>query len=588
LIPYIVQLNKRALRMSKYFFLLFVVASLTQGIGQDFRKQFRQAKDLYEGRQYSAAMAAFKPLTVYDQANPFPEYASFYYALSAQQLGYGSVAKDMFLQIKKLYPSWDQQQEVNYWLCKLYFDQGDIFQALKVASTISDPTLQTSLTELKQYYLDKVTDSETLKMVLEDYPEEREAGRALLKVLGKQPFHLQETSMMELLITKFNLPREKLITVETPKPVFKDSYRVALIMPFLAATLDPSPAVKRNQFVLDIYDGVKLATDSLREQGINLEVLAYDNERSPELTKKILAQEELKTADVIIGPLFPEEAKPVLEFSQTNQIISLINPASNTIEFAPHAFSFLVQPSHETLGIRSAEWVAQHVHRKNCLVYYGETVKDSVIAFAFIKKALELGVKVVSAQEVRKETSAGILTNLVSATDYDEWKNPLQFKLKKDSLGSIFVASDNELIYSKVVNGVETRGDSITVIGQESWLTDTSIDFSKFERTRVNLAAPNYRAISSPAYTEFRKKFIQKHGILPGEYATMGYEVTMMLGQFFTKYGSRFLELMPPGEVQPGHLGTGYLPLPTRDNGRIPFITFRNGSIVTTDLELPK
>mgnify|MGYP000929545199 FL=1 len=571
--------------MSKYLFLLFVVASLTQAIGQDFKKQFRQAKDLYEEKQYSAAMAAFKPLTVYDQTNPFPEYASFYYALSAYQLGYGSVAKDMFLQIKKLYPSWNQKQEVDYWLCKLYFDQGDIFQALKMASAISDPSFQASLTDLKRFYLDKINDSETLKMVLEDYPEEREAGRALLKVLGKQPFHLQETAMMELLITKFNLPREKLITVETPKPVFKDSYRVALIMPFLAATLDPSPVVKRNQFVLDIYEGIKLAADSLRKQGINLEVLAYDNERSPELTRKILLQEELKSADIIIGPLFPEEAKPVLEFSQTNQVNALINPASNTIEFAPNPYSFLLQPSHETLGIRSAEWVARNVHRKNCLVYYGETVKDSVMAFAFIKKALELGVKVVYAEEVHKEASANILTNLVSATEYDEWKNPLQFKLKRDSLGSIFVASDNELIYSKVINGVETRNDSITIIGQESWLTDTSIDYSKFERTRVNLAAPNYRAISNPAYTEFRKKFIQKHGILPGEYATLGYETTMMVGQFFSKYGARFLELMPPGEIQPGHLGTGYLLLPSRDNGHVSFISFKQGVVVTTGTE---
>jgi len=571
--------------MSKYLYLLVVVASLTQAYAQDFRKQFRQAKDLYEGKQYSAAMVAFKPLTVYDQTNPFPEYASYYYALSAQQLGYGSVAKDMFLQIKKLYPTWDQQKEVDFWLCKLYFDQGDIFQALKVASQITDQSLQPNLTELKRYYLDKVNDSETLKMVLEDYPEEREAGRALLKILGKQPFHLQENSMMELLITKFNLPREKLVIIETPKPVFKDSYRVALIMPFLAATLDPSPVVKRNQFVLDIYDGVKLATDSLRKQGINLEILAYDNERSPDVTRKILSQDELKTADVIIGPLFPEEAKPVLEFALTNQVNTVVNPASNTIDFAPHPFSFLFQPSHETLGIRSAEWVAEHVRRKNCLVYYGETVKDSVIAFAFIKKALELGVKVVYAEEVRKETSASILTNLVSATEHDEWKNPLQFKLKKDSLGSIFVASDNELIYSKVVNGVETRGDSITVIGQESWLTDSSIDYSKFERTRVNLAAPNYRAMSNPAYTEFRKKFIRKHGLLPGEYATLGYEVTMMLGQFFAKYGAHFLELMPAGEALSGHLGAGFMLLPAHDNGQVPFINFRNGSITNSRLE---
>ncbi|MCW5910793.1 MAG: amino acid ABC transporter substrate-binding protein [Cyclobacteriaceae bacterium] len=573
---------KKAVRMTRYLYLLFFVGGLTQATAQDFRKQYRQAKDLYEEKQYSAAMAAFKPLTVYDQANPFPEYASYYYALSAQQLGYGSVAKDMFLQIKKLYPSWDQMQEVDYWLCKLYFDQGDIFQALSIASRIKAPALRAGLTELKRYYLDKVNDSETLKMVLEDYPEEQEAGRALLKVLGQQPYHLQEKAMMELLINKFNLPREKLVTVETPKPVFKDSYRVALIMPFLAATLDPSPVVKRNQFVLDIYDGVKLAADTLRKQGINLEILAYDNERSADLTRKILLQEELKSVDVMLGPLFPEESKPVLEFAQANHINVLVNPASSTIEFAPHPYSFLFQPGHETLGIRSAEWVAKNVRRKNCLVYYGESVKDSVMAFAFIKKALELGVNVVYAEEVRRETSAGILSTLVSATEHDEWKNPLQFKLKKDSLGSIFVASDNELIYSKVVNGVETRGDSIVVMGQESWLTDTSIDYSKFERTRVNLAAPNYRPVNTAAYADFRKKFIQKHGLLPGEYATLGYEVTMALGQLFRKYGARFLELLPPGELQPGYLGMGYSMLPAHDNGLIPFIRFQNGAITVS------
>lgn len=94
----------------------------------------RLLKDHFDGARYSEAMESFKPLTVYDQENPFPEYASFYYALSAQRLGYASVAKDMLLQIKKLYPNWDQMNEVNYWLSKIYFDFGEYFQALLLAS----------------------------------------------------------------------------------------------------------------------------------------------------------------------------------------------------------------------------------------------------------------------------------------------------------------------------------------------------------------------------------------------------------------------------------------------------------------------
>jgi len=578
MIPLIIRMNKYYLILS-----LFILSSFSTQ-AQDFKRQYRQAKDLFEKAQYSEAMEAFKPLTVYDDENPFPEYASFYYALSAQRLGYASVAKDMFLQMKKLYPDWSQMNEVNYWLCKIYFDLGEYFQGLLIASLITDESFQNGLTDFKRVYLARIDDPETLKMVLEDYPQDREAARALVRLLGSQPMHLQETGLMDSLILKFSLPREELVTNEIPKPIFKEHYRVGLVMPFLATTLDPSPAKKRNQFVLDLYEGMKLAADSLSKIGIKLELLAYDNERNLEVTKKIVAKEELKTVDLLVGPLFQEESMPVQDFSLTNQINLVVNPISNNSELAGKSpFTFLFQPSHETIGIRSAEWIAKHVNRNACMVYFGETDKDSVMAFSFIKRALELGVKVVYAGEVRKETSGSILSTLASATEFDEWKNPLQFKLKKDSIGSIFVASDNELIYSKVINSVETRGDSIVIVGQESWLLDTSIDFSKFERTQVNLAAPNYRQMTSPAYLDFRRKYILKHGTLPAEYSTVGFEFIMIIGKIFSQHGANFMQTMPDGTAIPGALTAGFLKQSSHDNGRVPFIAFRGGLLVSSD-----
>lgn len=572
-------------RLSKFYIILpFLFLCLFQATAQDFKRQYRQAKDLFEEANYSAAMEAFKALTVYDQANPYPEYASYYYALSAEKLGYASVAKDMLLQIKKLYPTWDQLNEVNYWLCKIYFEQGQYFQGLLIASQITDPAFQSGINNLKRVYLAKIDDIETLKMILEEYPSEKEAARALVKLLGKQPIHLQETELINSLLIKFDLPREQLITVEVPKPILKETYRVALIMPFLAASLDPSPVKKRNQFVLDLYDGMKLAADTLSKMGIRLELLAYDNERNNNVTKKIVGYEELKTADLIVGPLFQEVSEPIQEFALANQISLSVNPISNNSDLIGKSpFAFLFQPSHETIGIRSAEWVARNVNRKTCMVYYGEGVKDSVMAFNFIKRALELGVNIVYAEEVRGETSVSILTTLASATEYDEWKNPTQFKLKKDSIGSIFVASDNELIYSKVINSVETRRDSIIVVGQESWLQETSVDYSKFERTHVTLSSPNYRSMTSQAYADFRRKYLQKHGTLPVEYASIGYEFVMTLGQILAKYGSNFTQTMPPETFTPGTLSLGYQWQENRDNGKVPFITFNLGKLVVTD-----
>jgi tetratricopeptide (TPR) repeat protein len=572
------RLNKFYIVLPFFFLCLFHVAA------QDFKRQYRQAKDLFEEASYSAAMEAFKELTVYDPANPYPEYASYYYALSAERLGYASVAKDMLLQIKKLYPTWDQMNEVNYWLCKIYFERREYFQGLLIASQITDPSFQSGLSELKRVYLANIDDIETLKMILEDYTQDKEAARALVKLLGKQPVHLQETELIDSLLTKFDLPREQLITNEVPKPILKETYRVALVMPFLAASLDPSPVKKRNQFVLDLYDGMKLAADTLSKMGINLELLAYDNERSIKITKKIVDFEELKSADLIVGPLFQEESVPLQEFALANQINLSINPISNNSDLIGKSpFAFLFQPSHETIGLRSADWVAKNVPRKTCMVYYGESVKDSVMAFNFIKHALELGVNVVFAEEVRGETSASILTTLASATEYDEWKNPTQFKLKKDSIGSIFVASDNELIYSKVINSVETRRDSIVIVGQESWLNETSVDFSKFERTHVTLASPNYRPPARQAYLDFRRKYILKHGTLPVEHASIGYEFVMIFGNILAKYGANFTQTMPSETFTPGSLTSGYQWQDNHDNGRVPFITFKQGKLVVID-----
>lgn len=560
-------------------FVLPVVAG-----AQDFRRQYKQAKEYFDRAQFSQAMDAFKPIMVYDRDNPYPEYASFYYALSAQRLGYTSVAKETFLQMKKLYPEWGQLEEVNYWLCKIYFDQGEYFQGLLMASQITHPDFQSGIKDLKRAYLMNVDDPETAKMMLEDYPDDQEVARVLVRALGKQPVHLQETELIDSLCLRYQLSREQLVSVEAPKPIFRDTYRVALIMPFLATSLDPTPIKKRNQFVLDLYDGMRLAADSLNKQGVRLELLAYDNERNGDVTKKLLQKEELTSADVLVGPLFQEESTAVQEFSLANQINLVINPISNNSEFAnKNPFAFLFQPSHETVGARSAEWLSTHEKRKTCMVYYGESVKDSVMAFSFIKRALELGIKVVYAEEVRKDATATILTTLATATEFDEWKNPTQFKLKKDSIGSIFVASDEELIFSKVINSVEMRKDSIVVIGHERWIQNTSVDFSKFERTQVHLAAPNFSALTSTAYVDYRKKYLKKHGILPAEYATIGYEFIMTLGKMLSTYGANFLQTMPEGTQVPGVLTQGYTLQPGRDNGTVPFIVFRGGQLVISE-----
>ncbi len=558
---------------------LFLICFLicTAGFSQDFKKQFKRAKELYGDENYSAAMEAFRSLTIYDKANPYPEYASFYYALSAHKLGFNTIAKEMLLQTKSIYPEWDQLDEVNYWLYKIYLDQREYFHALKLSREIRNNSLSKDIEALKRTTLSKVDDVEILKMLQEENPSDYEVIRALAYGLGKSSVPA-DTALLDSIARKLSWNKKDFITIENP-PVFKDVYRIALLLPFRANSLDPSPTKKRSQFVLDLYEGMKQAADSLIGEGVRLELLAYDTDHDAETIKNLMNEEELKSADLIVGPLFPEDSKLVQDFSQTNKINLVVNPLSYNIDFiGQNPFAFLFQPCHKTIGEKSAEILAAKARNKNCFVFYGESPKDSVMAFSFIKTAIGLGIKVGYAEEVRAETSGKILETLATATEYDEWKNPTQFKLKLDSIGSVFVASDDPLIYTKVINSVETRGDSVLVVGQENWLEDNSVELGKFEKIKIAFAAPNFTSINGKPFLEFRKKYLQRHGVLPGAYAQKGFEFMMVMGRALKKYGVHFQRGLEQDGV-PGALTSGYQMQPTRDNARVPFIAFFKGRL---------
>jgi tetratricopeptide (TPR) repeat protein len=561
--------------------LMMLIFSGSDAMSQDFKKRYRKAKELFEKGSYSEAMEAFNRLTVYDKDNPYAEYASYYHAISAQRLGFNTLAKSQLSDIRKIYPHWDQLDEVNLWLAKLLFDQGDFFQAMLLINQIKNSSLTPKTDSIKRQYLSKLDDVETIRMLREENPNDVEVDRALAKAIGAKSIASIDSLLFDSLISKYTWKREEFIPAHYNRTIKRDRYRVALLFPFRATSLEPSPEKKKNQPILDLYQGIKLAVDTLNKIGVKIELLAYDTERDPETTKQILTRPELASADLLIGPLFADDAKEVQSFSLSNEINLIANPVSNNSDFLEqNPFSFLYQPSHETIGIKSAELVASHVTNKNAIVYYGESPKDSVMAFNFIKQAIGLGIKVVHAEEVRKETSAKIFEQLAKATEFDEWKNPLQFKMKKDSIGSIFVASDDPVIYTKVINSVETRGDSILLIGQESWLEDNTVDLGKFENSKIVFVSPNFCSVTSKKFIRFRAIYMKKHGLIPPDNAVKGYEMMMTIGKALHQYGTYFQDnLLSSNVLIEGTLTPGYLLQPSRDNGLVPFVRFRRGEL---------
>jgi hypothetical protein len=412
-----------------------------------------------------------------------------------------------------------------------------------------------------------------LKMMLEEHPKDEVIARQLAKTLAAHMADPANLAMLEELIKTHRFKREEYIP-EAPKSFTKDKYSVSVVMPFMVNSLEPTASKKRNQIVLDFYEGMKIAVDTLATQKVNVSLRAYDTERDVNKIKTILNTEELKNTDLIVGPFFQDECKPILDFSMNNKV-NVINPFVNNSELiANNPHSFLFQPSLETIGTKSGEFLASFVRKKNCMVFTGTSRRDSVITANFVQAAQQNGLTVVSVQRLTKDAVKNILTILATPTEYDEFKYPKEFTLKKDSLGSIFVASDDPLMYVKVVSGVETRGDRITVLGSETWLENSTLDFDKYQTLPIVLAAPNFIETNDPDLVAFTKKFIRSHGRVPSQHARMGYEVMLFAGNQLKENGVYFQEALSKKTLVPGYLYQGYNYEKGQSNQYVPFIRY--------------
>ena len=120
------------------------------------------------------------------------------------------------------------------------------------------------------------------------------------------------------------------------KPDTKRIFRIALMMPLYLEQLD---SLDTEQFLqgehdnfkpfrfIKFYEGALIAVDSLKQQGMNVELYVYDVDQSITKTAKVLQNSELRRMDLIIGPFFSRSFDQVALFAG-NFGIPIVNPLS--------------------------------------------------------------------------------------------------------------------------------------------------------------------------------------------------------------------------------------------------------------------
>ena len=114
----------------------------------------------------------------------------------------------------------------------------------------------------------------------------------------------------------------------TDTKVWDKHLKAALLLPF---TGENGVRDEEQTRMLEFYEGFLMAVDSLKHQGVSMDIYTYDTKGSEQTVKQLLAGQQLKGMDVIFSPNHTATTQLLAEFARQHQI-RLVVPFSNKVD----------------------------------------------------------------------------------------------------------------------------------------------------------------------------------------------------------------------------------------------------------------
>ena len=322
----------------------------------------------------------------------------------------------------------------------------------------------------------------------------------------------------------------------------KATYKIGVMLPFELthndslerALSDGKDLYVLTEIALDYYRGVLIALDSLKKLGFTADVYVYDVGEDIVRVRDVLARPEIRTLDMIFGPMHKTSIAIVSDASKKNGTY-LVSPNSFSNEvFEDNPYLMRALASRETLLRYLGNYVAIQHPDDNVIMINSDNAKDWPYRKLF-KESYNLALTSFPNRLHDSLPTAGI--SLTSSANAETW-------LRKDRL-NVLVVPSNELAF---VSDFMTRLSRISpeyriqIYGLENWMRYDNIEAAYKNRFKLRLVMPNYVDYNEENTIEFLEKYRDQYYMEPTSYGYgfAGYDLMMFFGECLLKYGLGF------------------------------------------------
>ena len=321
----------------------------------------------------------------------------------------------------------------------------------------------------------------------------------------------------------YRIPSDtELFDAAKDKPKSQKEIRAAIILPFKAKTAESTR-------VIEYYQGILMAADSIRRLGVSLELYAYDSGETEAQIKAILSKPEMKWMDVIFGPLYKAQMSALSAFSLSNGI-RVVSPFSSKDEevFNNPNWVMLNPPSN----YENAE-----VFRRFVSVFG----KSNVV---FLNKFADGSTLTRGLQAKLNEQSITYSNIPQSFTD-----TQLKESLSRVSVNVVVLSSDDltslNIVVPRIKNFLKNNPEyKLQLFGHPSWQTYVKEHLDSFYELDTYIYTPFYRNPLSHNTARFEKDYLAHfHKAMIKTYPRMsmfGFDSALFFFKGISRYGKSF------------------------------------------------
>ena len=283
--------------------------------------------------------------------------------------------------------------------------------------------------------------------------------------------------------------------------------------------------------MMEYYRGVLMACDSLKKQGVSIDVHAWNTAEDGNIYK-VLEDPAAAKCDLIIGPLYSKQMDALSDFVAKHDIRLVIPFSINAPQLTTNRNIFQVYQSQNEV---SEATISHYLERfKDCHTVVidcnDSTSKKGVFTFALRRQMESRGMECV-------------VTNLKSSEEY--FSNA--FSRTKPNVVVLNTGRSQELgvAFSKI-NGLKANNPEldITMFGYSDWLLYTHRYLENYYKYNTYIPSVFYYNPLSPATQQFQQKYRQNfssdmQNLLP-RFAITGFDHAYFFLKGLHKYGKTF------------------------------------------------